>query len=151
MSRLFSKGGVLLNGITYEQLADELNNIGIWKFVSGFQKVDYNRRIALVVEDEKYHNLLVERGLEVNEVHVQFSFHKRRDPRIRVYLSQIPIGITTDEIKSALKENGDIVEVNLVTKVLHGCRFDTGTELSSLKELQCIYPCMFQLEDGKLL
>ena len=41
----------LIKRFTYEQLAEELNKAGIWKVVSGYQRVDFNRRIAMVVED----------------------------------------------------------------------------------------------------
>ena len=36
----------LIKGFTHEQLAEELNKAGIWKAVSGYQRVDFNRRIA---------------------------------------------------------------------------------------------------------
>ena len=41
----------MANGFSYEQLADELNKNGYWKSVSGFQKVDFSRRFAIVMED----------------------------------------------------------------------------------------------------
>ena len=73
--------------ITYEQLAEVLDKMGIWKFVSGYQKVDFNCRFAVVVESTKYRDLLVERGLNINGVHVSFGYHKRRVIRIRVHLA----------------------------------------------------------------
>ena len=44
----------------------------------------------------------------------------------RVYLSQMPIGITPAEIKEALSYYGDILQVNPVYKIFYGHRFDTG-------------------------
>ena len=44
----------MVNGFTYEKLAAELDSVG----VSGYQKVDYNRHIALVFEDSRIRDLL---------------------------------------------------------------------------------------------
>ena len=64
--------------ITYEQLADELHKLRILKHISGYQKVDFNRRLALVVKDPDIRDLIVERGIYVNGIHVVFAHHKRR-------------------------------------------------------------------------
>ena len=61
------------DGITYEQLAEELNNFGIWKSISVFQKVYFNRRFAIVVEYANTRDLLVEKGLNLNGVHIIFA------------------------------------------------------------------------------
>ena len=50
----------LIKGFTYEQLAEELKNVGSWKDVSGYQRVDLNRRIAMVVEDPEIRPFKVE-------------------------------------------------------------------------------------------
>ena len=42
-----------VNGFTSEELADELHELGIWTSVSGYQRVDFNRKLALVIEGEK--------------------------------------------------------------------------------------------------
>ena len=52
----------LIKGFTYEQLAEEFNKAGIWKAVSGYQRADFNRRIAMVVEDPEIRTFLVEKG-----------------------------------------------------------------------------------------
>ena len=51
---------------------------------------------------------------------MNFAYHKRRDPKIRVFLSQLPAA----EIKEAMSYYGDIVEVNPVTKVIQGRKID---------------------------
>ena len=48
----------MANGFTYEQLADKLNKLNVWESVSGYQKVDFNRRFALVVEDAELRDVL---------------------------------------------------------------------------------------------
>ena len=37
--------------IAYERIAEELNKQGYWKAVTGFQKVDFHRRFAVVFND----------------------------------------------------------------------------------------------------
>ena len=106
-----------------------------WKFVSGYQKVDINRRIALVIEDNKIRDLLVERGLKVNEIDVTFAYHRRRDPLTRVYVSQLPTGILPAELKEAFAFFGDISEGNSITKIIQGCRIDTGDRVLVFKRL----------------
>ena len=39
------------NGFNAEELADELHELGLWKSVSGYQRVDFNRKLALVIKD----------------------------------------------------------------------------------------------------
>ena len=85
----------LIKGFTYEQLAEELNKAGIWKAVSGYQRVDFNRRISMVVEDHEIRTFLVGKGFNASGVHVFFSHHKRRvDLKTRVYISQLVIDKT---------------------------------------------------------
>ena len=62
----------MANGMTFEQLADGLNKQGFWKSVSGFQKVDFNRRYALIVDDVSVRNKLVESGLNMDGRHIMF-------------------------------------------------------------------------------
>ena len=103
----------------YEQLAEELNKAGIWKAVSGYQRVDFDRRIAMVVEDPEIRTFLIENSFNVNGVHVFFSYHKRRvDLKTRVYISQLPIGITPLELREVFAFSGEIVEANYITKVI---------------------------------
>ena len=133
--RLFNEMMVvsMVRGFTYEDLAKELNKVGIGKFVSGYQKVDFNRRIALVIDDNKIRDLLVERGLKVNGIHVTFACHRRRDPLTRVYVSQLPIGILPAELKEAFAFFGEISEVNSITKIIH--HIDTRDRVLVFKRL----------------
>ena len=53
----------LIKEFTYEQLAEELSKAGIWKAVSGYQRVDFSRSFAMVVEDLEIRTFLVEKVL----------------------------------------------------------------------------------------
>ena len=68
-------------------------------------------------------------------IHVTFGYHKKRDHKIGVFLSHIPIGITPGEITEALQHYGEITEVYPVTKVIYGHRIDTGDRIVIFKGL----------------
>ena len=122
-------------GISYQALAHDLGRTGMWKSVTGFQRVDFNRRFTLVIEDSRFREILVERGLDLSGVHLNFGFHKRRDTVIKVYLSQLPIGVTSNEIQDVLSYLDDIIEVNPVTKVLYNRKIDTGYRIVIFKRI----------------
>ena len=88
----------MANGMTYERLGDSIRNHGFLKYVCGFQKVDFDRRLAHAIEDAALRDLLVESGLNIDGKHIAFAFHKRRDHRRRVYIFQLRIGITRLEL-----------------------------------------------------
>ena len=95
--------------------------------MSGYQRVDFNRRIAMNAEDPEIRTFLLEKRFNVNRVHVFFSYHKRRiDLKTIVYISQLLIGITPLELREVSAFFGEIVEVNYSTKVIQGRRIDTG-------------------------
>ena len=101
------------NGISYEQLADELYNKGFWKSVTGLQRVDFDRRFAIVIEDAGIRDKLVERGLEINGKHIIFGYHRRRvyvDLTTRVNVSQLPIGIIVPELEEVSGFYGSFLE-----------------------------------------
>ena len=52
-----------------------------------------------------------------------------------MYLSQLPIGITSKEIQDVLSYLGDAIEVNPVTKVLYNRRLDTGYRIVIFKRI----------------
>ena len=89
----------MVTGITYEKFAEELQNL--WGAVFGFQKVDLNCRLALGNENPEVRDCLVVSGLTVDGKNVTFSYHKRRE-RPRVYISQLPIGISDLDISEVL-------------------------------------------------
>ena len=80
------------DGIQYDQLAEELDKKGYWEYVTGFQRVDYDRRFALVFNLAELRDHLVEHGLDIEGKHVQFGYHKRRiPPKICVLVAELPL------------------------------------------------------------
>ena len=115
----------MAHGFNTEQLADALHKSTILHAVSGLQSVDFGRRYALVVEDKIVRETLVTHGLQIEGLHVLFYFHKRR-PLRRVYVSQLPIGVTIQEIGEVFKYYGHIVDIKPILKQYHGRDLDSG-------------------------
>ena len=92
--RFYNKNMVacFANGVDFEALAEALNREGYWSDVAGYQKVDFSGRFAIVFKNTQTRDRLVENGINVNGIHVNFAYHrKKEDPKIRVYISQLPI------------------------------------------------------------
>ena len=129
----------MASGFRYEKLAEVINKC----VVSGFQKVNFNQRYALVIEDGKVRNRLVISGLNIDGKHVMFSYHKRRE-RPRVYVSQLPTGISELEIRQVFSFYGNILGVQAITKVLHGQKIDTGDRVLIYENIDMPIPsCVF--------
>ena len=115
------------NGIEYEALAKVLNGKGYWKKVIGYQRVDFNRRYALVLKNDRTRDLLVEQGINVDGVHINFAYHRRKeDARIRVFVSQLPIGIKLHQINDVFNAYGVIHNISKIEKVIEASKIDTG-------------------------
>ena len=70
---------------------------------------------------------LVENRINVVGVHVNSAYHrKKEDPSIRVYVSQLPIGIDLREIYGVLKFYDIVKGINKIEKVIQGRKVDTG-------------------------
>ena len=138
----------MANGFSYEQLADELNKNGYWKSVSGFQKVDFGRRFAIVMEDAALRDKLVE--LKVDGKHVMFAHHRRRF-NTRVYVSQLPIVINEFDLREVFSFYGELLEINYVTKLMYGRCIDTGDRVLIFREINRIYHRTFSFVAGEHL
>ena len=95
--------------------------------VFGFQKVDLNPRFTLLIENPEVRDRLVVSGLNVDgkQLHVTFFCHKRRE-RPRVYIPQLPIGISDLDISEVFAFYGNILEFQYIAKMLYGRKIDTG-------------------------
>ena len=113
------------NGISYEKLIDALHSERKLRHISAVQKVDFRILFALVVEDSTVRETLVEAGINVDGIHLNFGYHKRRE-LIKVYVANIPCGIPLVDIKRVFASYGTIREVKPIINVFHGCRLDTG-------------------------
>ena len=118
------------NGIQYIQLATELDKKGYWQYVTGLQRVHYNRRFASVFNRPEPRDHLVEHGLDIGGKHVQFGYHKKRiPPKSRVLVAELPICITDLEICGVFRNYGKIFSVNKVEKVIQNRKIDSGERI----------------------
>ena len=66
------------------------------------------------LENSILRDTLLTRGLDIDGLHVEFFRHQKRvEPRWKVFVSKLPSGITKDEIYSAVRDYGDIKEIQV--------------------------------------
>ena len=139
-AKKYDWGGAPLIGLPPQQLhshhvtANELNKQGYWKSVTGFQSVDFNRQFAIVMEDASVRDKLVECGLDIEGKHIIFAYHKRR-ANTRVYVSQLPIGISDIDLRGVFSFYGELLEIRYIIKYIHGRHIDTGDRVLIFKKL----------------
>ena len=78
-----------------------------------------------MVEDEKVREAIACNGLVIKERHRTFDYHKRKEIH-RVYVSQLPLGISGQELRVAFTEYGRIDQIQPVTKKYYDRNLDTG-------------------------
>ena len=70
---------------------------------------------------------MVESSININGVHVNFAYHHRKeDSKIRVYISQLPIGINLGEIYEVFKVYGIVQDITKIERVIQGPKIDIG-------------------------
>ena len=77
--------------------------------------------------------------MEINGKLIIFGHHRRRvyvDPITRVYVSQLPTGSTAPELEKVFNFYGTILQVNPVTKFMHGRHIDTGDRIIIFKKME---------------
>ena len=78
--RFYNKNMVVCfaNGVDFEPLAEALNKERYWSDVVGYQKVDFSCRFAIVFKNTQTRDRLVENGVTVNGIHVNFAYHCKK-------------------------------------------------------------------------
>ena len=114
------------NGVDFEALAEALNREGYWSDVVGCQKVDFSRRFAVVFKNSQTRDRLVENGINVNGIHVNFGITvKRRTPRSeRIFLSYLLVS-SWDKFTKFLKR-GIVRNIIRIERIIQGRKIDTG-------------------------
>ena len=118
-----------------KELMDSLDEMGFWKKVRGFQRCDLNRKICLVIHEEYIRNHLVEHGVEVGGLHVNFYFHRNKDTNVRVLVSQLPIGIKDADLSLQFRQYGVVLNVRSVNRTYKRNTYDTGERVLTFKKL----------------
>ena len=125
------------HGFDDKELQDKLHEIGFWRKVDGFQRSDFNRKLCLVIQEEYIRNHLVENGVNLDNQHVKFYFHKPGNTNVHVLVSQLPIGLDGTEIKMQFKHYGNIERIREVTRTYKKNTYDTGDRVLIFKKLFC--------------
>ena len=134
--------------IVQERITEVLEEQGFWKAVTVFQKLDF-RRYGIVFSDPDLRDKLVVNGLDIDGVHINFGYHRRRSYSIRVLVSRLPAGVPDKDICSVLNCYGEILAVQQVTKVLYGVKFDTGDRVVVFKEIHNDIPSYVTIRGWK--
>ena len=134
------------NGLQYDTLVEVLHQRNYLRYVTGLQRIDFNRRYALVFNNYEVRDHLVQHGLDINGIHITFGYHKRRTPlRIRVFITELPIGITNEEIANVLEQYGSILNIASIDKVLYGRKIDTGDRVVTFSSINVAIPSYVSL------
>ena len=94
------------NGVSLDKLVDVLDDLKILPELTALQKVKYGIMYALASENHKILEDLVIYGLDVDNKHLEFKYHKVN--QTNVFVSNIPFGISRLEISSAFGKYGII-------------------------------------------
>ena len=78
--RFYNKNMVVCfaNGVDFEAPAEVRNRKGYWSDVAGYQKADFICRFAVVFKNTQTRDRLVENGINVNGIHVNFAYHRKK-------------------------------------------------------------------------
>ena len=88
---------------------------------------------ALVVDNICVRQDLVAYGLNVDGIHLDFKYHKMNGPK--VYVSNVPCGVSSLDIQEAFKPYGIIREIKKITKFYYGYELDTGDRIITFETL----------------
>ena len=99
------------SGFSCLDVADALNKEGIMYAVTGLQSLDFTRKIGIVIDDQDLREKIVVKGLVIKEHQVTFDYHKRRQG-YRVFVSQLPLRITKEDLSVAFSQYGSIANIH---------------------------------------
>ena len=111
--------------ISYDKITEALHKEGYWKHVQVFQTVDLHRRYAV----------------EFKGIYIR--------PKWKVFISQLPSGITNQETRTALQSHGVVRDVQAITKTLYERRYDTGDRLVIFSALSKDIPSYLDIKGWK--
>ena len=93
--------------------------------ISGIQTLEFGKWIAVEINDEGVKNEILTNGLVLKNCTRTFQQHKRRDT-IKVFVNQLPLGITQDEVRTTFGKYGHIARLWPVKKYYHETPISNG-------------------------
>ena len=104
------------DNFTCEDVAEAMDKKGYFDQIIGLQTLGFGRTIGIEIAEVSVINELLVHGLVIKGNHRTFWLHKRREG-IKVYVHQLPLGITQLEVRRAFGKYGKISNVMATQKV----------------------------------
>ena len=93
--------------------------------ISGVQTLEFGKWIAVEIADKGVKNEILTKGLVIKNCTRDFQQHERRDT-IKVFVNQLPLGITQDEVRASFTKYGHIHKLWPGKKSYHGKPISNG-------------------------
>ena len=129
--------------VALEDLVDALEKKRILPHLTAIQRVKYNVMYALA--SDKFNALqdLVINGLDVGDVHLTFTYHKKKFTN--VFVSNVPFGVKASDVQMGLSPYGLVKGTRMIYRDFRGYKLPTGDWSVSFEK---IYHRMSWLEGG---
>ena len=93
--------------------------------ISGVQTLDFGKWIAVEIDSEQARNKILTEGVVIGNHTVYFQQHRRRE-YIKVYVNQLPLGISQDDVRATFSHFGRIYKFWPVKKPYFDRQLCTG-------------------------
>ena len=110
--------------VALEDLVEALYNKRILERLTALQKVKYGKMFGLASEDSKVLEDLILRGIDVNGLHLEFTYHKGQ--QLTVYVTNIPFGIAHMDMHKVFSGFGTNFGAKPIKKKFRGFELYTG-------------------------
>ena len=115
----------MADGFCCQDVADVLFKKGFLRFTTGIQTLDFNRRIGIQIDDDGVRTKILTDGLVIRGHTITFSLHSGKDTT-RVYVNQLPLGISREEVRTVFVSYGHIGWVQPRLLDYHGMKIPNG-------------------------
>ena len=120
-------------GVALDKLVDVLHEKNMLPHLSAIQKIKYGVMYALVVEHLEVRKSLVINHLDVDSIHLSFTYHKT--DFLKVYVCNIPCGISTLDIRRVFSFYGSMKEARMIRKRFNDIQLFTGDWIIKFEKL----------------
>ena len=133
--------------VALEDLVEALYNRRFLEKLTALQKVKFGRMFALASEDDKMLEELVLSGLNVNGLHLEFSYHKGR--KFTVFVTNIPFGVSPADMSRAFNKFGTNFGAKMIKKKFRGFELFTGDWILTYDKLTTSIPSYVEVRGWK--
>ena len=112
---------------------DALEKEGILPHLTAIQRVKYNVMYALASDKFNVLQDLLINGLDVGDVHLTFTYHKKKFTN--VFVSNVPFGVKASDVQMGLSPYGLVKGTRMIYRDFHGYKLPTGDWSVSFEKL----------------